>query len=165
MIHSLHILSEKSPILLLKFFLILRAFFAILCWFDKKAHYSEIRAEELIHSRRRANHFVTKREENSAEARRTNFFVILLYTTNREIFASPFSTSALPQFILLMNLFSTYLFPFRHSSTSNNICSHYKPKQAFKCSSGYKSALSSTWWKNNHKQRKEIHGQIWGASL
>jgi hypothetical protein len=83
---------------------------------------------------------VTKREENSAEARRTNFFVILLYTTNREIFASPFSTSALPQFILLMNLFSTYLFPFRHSSTTNHICSHYRPKQAFQCSSGYKSA-------------------------
>lgn len=46
--------------------------------FVKKAQYSELRAEEVRHFRRRANRLVTRQKCALSEARRTNFLVILL---------------------------------------------------------------------------------------
>ena len=71
----------------------------------KKAQYSDIRAEEVRHFRRRVSRFVLRHERTLSEARRTKLFVILLYLAKRENLSAPKSSSVRRTSTTLSELF------------------------------------------------------------
>ena len=85
----------------------------------KKAQYSDIRAEEVRHFRRRVSRFVSRHERTLSEARRTNFFVILLSSAKRDNLSAP-----KPSFVRWTS--ATLIELFRHLFVHLNL--YYKNK-------------------------------------